>query len=345
MRSHNFRIQDKQAGVSLLELLIAMIIGLLVTGGAIQLFITNKATYRVENSLSRLQETGRYVVDAMAMDIRMAGYNGCSSRGNITPALQAGNDTFATPPGLSIVPDDAIRGENGATASDWYTSAVNTSDAITLMRANACAVQLIDPTGGEPANSFRIQSNNCNLTTNDVVMITDCAAADVFRLLDTDTDETTVEHAAALSTNYSPGDSQVQTIMFQGYFVAPSVDVPGEQSLWRSVWSPDTDTTFNTTDRDATELVTGVEQMQIEYGIDNAAPDEYADTYVDASAVTDWSQVRSVRINLLLQSDDGITTEPRSIAFNGGTVNTGSGADNRLRMVYSSTITLRNRLP
>ena len=80
------------------------------------------------------------------------------------------------------------------------------------------------------------------------------------------------------------------------------------------------------------------------YGIDSDG-DNYADAYVTAENVTNWDDVPSINVSMLLASiDDNVTQESVSINFNGAAINSGSGADRRLRHIYSTTITLRNRL-
>ncbi len=81
--------RQNQSGMTLIEVMVALLLGLILTGGAIEIFISNKATYRLENELSRMQETGRFIVDAVAKEIRMAGYLGCASRGNIETNVMA----------------------------------------------------------------------------------------------------------------------------------------------------------------------------------------------------------------------------------------------------------------
>ncbi len=94
----------------------------------------------------------------------------------------------------------------------------------------------------------------------------------------------------------------------------------------------------------------GIESLQILYGI-NADNDnkKTVDAYVVADDVGDWSLVISVRISVLVQSiEDGMMPAPQTYVFNGVTYNGGAGnralpEDNRLRRVFTSTITLRNR--
>lgn len=59
-------------GFSLIELMIAMVIGLLLIIGITSLFTTTSSINRMENGLARLQENGRFALDRIAEDIRMA---------------------------------------------------------------------------------------------------------------------------------------------------------------------------------------------------------------------------------------------------------------------------------
>ena len=73
-----------ETGVTLIEMMIGLVLGLLIMGASIQAFLANKQTYRFNAALSRMQEDGRYAIAAMARDIRMTGFAGCASRQQIT---------------------------------------------------------------------------------------------------------------------------------------------------------------------------------------------------------------------------------------------------------------------
>jgi len=64
-------------GLSLIELLVAIALGGLLMGGAISLFVNNRATYEITNDMARLQENARFALQLLTRDIRMAGYVGC----------------------------------------------------------------------------------------------------------------------------------------------------------------------------------------------------------------------------------------------------------------------------
>lgn len=78
-RSRRLPLQGYRAtrGLSLIELMIAMVLGLLVVGAAIGIFMSNRQTYRATESLARVQENARTAFELMARDVREAGGNPC----------------------------------------------------------------------------------------------------------------------------------------------------------------------------------------------------------------------------------------------------------------------------
>jgi len=89
------------------------------------------------------------------------------------------------------------------------------------------------------------------------------------------------------------------------------------------------------------ELVEGVEDMQIRYGIDSDN-DQFANQYVNSAAVPDFEDVVSIRIMLLVRSiDDFVTEAAQTYSFNGASTTPG---DRRLRQVFTATVALRNRI-
>lgn len=63
-----------QRGLTLVELLVAMTLGLLVLLAISSLYIGSRATFRLQDDNARLQETGRYALEVMGRSIRQAGF-------------------------------------------------------------------------------------------------------------------------------------------------------------------------------------------------------------------------------------------------------------------------------
>ena len=82
----------QQSGMTLIELMVAMSIGLFLTGGALYIYSQSKNTYRSSDSLSRLQESARFALDTIEPDIRLARYWGR----NAEPA------TVSVPAGITV---------------------------------------------------------------------------------------------------------------------------------------------------------------------------------------------------------------------------------------------------
>ena len=65
----------RQKGISLIEIMVALTISLVLLAGLIQVFVSSKKTYQVQNSVGRLQENGRFALDILTRNLRQAGYS------------------------------------------------------------------------------------------------------------------------------------------------------------------------------------------------------------------------------------------------------------------------------
>jgi len=71
----------KYKGLSLIELLIAMVLGLTLATGVVQIYVGSSTTERDREARQRMQENGRFGLNFLSQEIRMAGYLGCLSPG------------------------------------------------------------------------------------------------------------------------------------------------------------------------------------------------------------------------------------------------------------------------
>jgi type IV pilus assembly protein PilW len=111
---------SRSAGFTLVELMVAVTIGLLLTVAVAQLFVGSRKSYATTDDVSRMQENIRFAHDVLSRTIRMAGYKGYA--GNMTVTVGTDVGIFA-PPNLAL---DGLDGDGGA------LSAISKPDTLTV---------------------------------------------------------------------------------------------------------------------------------------------------------------------------------------------------------------------
>lgn len=306
--------RNNQQGFTLIEILIAMTIGLILLAGVLQIFTSSKAVYRINEAQSRLQENGRFALQIMAQDIRTAGFWGC--QGDNTQVVDNLNPGGIVNPVLG-----GISGTEGGPGTPAPP------DTLTLQGAVG---------DGQPVNAHNVATatittnTNNGLAQNDFFLLGDCTRTNLLQVTNTNPDTT---GSVVFSTGAgSPGNASGPNIAYSAnaalyrtssvtYAIANGNS--GQPSLFRSE---------NGTNM---ELVEGVENLQVVYGVDTDA-DGAANIYNDATTVgaANMGNVVSVRVNLTLRSlNDNVASVLDPVAN-----------DRRLRRTFSSTIVLRNRI-
>ena len=140
---------DSQAGMTLIEIMIAMLIGAFLIGGVLQIFINTKQTNRMVENLSRVQENGRLALDLLGRDIRMTSFWGCQTRP--TGDIAGGND-------------NAVNGDN----IDNGTDNVTLKAAYATMPTGSCGTTVDKTTTyyTDPTSTIIYTINNAVLQKN-----------------------------------------------------------------------------------------------------------------------------------------------------------------------------------
>ncbi|MBL8255410.1 MAG: hypothetical protein JNJ62_02270 [Pseudoxanthomonas mexicana] len=115
--------------MSLIELMVALTLGLLVVGAAFAIFHSNQMTYRANEGLARMQENARVAFELISQDVRAAGGNACSkyalvSMNDASDEAKLIRDTYVTGNASSM---RLVGGDNAA-----YRVVSATSSSITL---------------------------------------------------------------------------------------------------------------------------------------------------------------------------------------------------------------------
>lgn len=349
-----------QGGLTLVELMVSMVLALVLMAGVIQLFAANKISYQLTDAVASMQENARFAMSWLERDIRMAGFLGCTGRNRdalainveINPGTQftpatgiEGWEANATAyGGYAVLADGAVVSDasgsgwtsGGGTAPvlDTDTDAVATSDVIRLWHVDGDGV--LASVSGTTVSADVTPP----YAVGDTMMLTDCASVDIVDVCALSGNDASLSGCS----NTSPAtllnaSGAVHAYKFAGwvYYVGKRDDAAGNPpSLFRREIS------LNGVAGPAQELVEGVEALQIQYGEDtDTALDGVADAYVDADDVSDWNNVVSARVHLLLQSlRRDIVDGGQTFQFNGATV---TADDGRLRYPFVATVSIRNR--
>ena len=361
-------MMNDQKGLSLVELMISITIGLILLTGVTRVFLNSKATYSSQQALSRVQETGRLAIEFLSHDIRMAGYTGCGSRANIPITNMLNNATA-----FSYDYGNAIIGYTAATVPAGLSPTPITSpstDVISIRGASGSGIKVIQNNNGSQlfAAVDSVEADGCGagldrvsgLCENDIVMVTDCTKARVFQISNLQTtgsgsnaqlnvvhsgsgtptpgNATTSWGGSSVSDSFGPG-SEIMMATNTTYFIATGTS--GRPSLYQRV---------NGTA--ATELLEGVENLSITYGVDllpAAMPDFVPESYQTAGTINstpaNWANVRSVRIEVLVASiENNVLPEKQKYKFPLSAATETDPGDRRLRQVFATTIGIRSRL-
>lgn len=329
----------RQHGFSLIELMVALVIGLILLAGVLQLFLGSKQTYRTQDALGRVQQESRFSLATLSRELRMIGYQGCAGRGSIAPNIIADRDGD----GIADLPfGNTTQLQGFDDGSGWLNPTslprIAGSDVISFRYGDGNNARLSGNMVSDNAN-IQLTHNPDQLQAGDLLMIADCLTADIFAASSVSqsggNSNVTIAHATnynldnRLSKAYGP-DASVMRVRRHSYFVATENAIPG---LYRIDG-----------DGNAMRLVEGVEDMHVLYGENtDGGSSRLANTYRRAAAVNDWSRVVALRLALLLRTDSAVAAAPQPYAYR--YFADAAPTDRFLRRELVLNINLRNRMP
>lgn len=318
-------------GLTLVELMIAMTLGLILTGGVIGVFLANQQTYRVNQAISEVQENARAASQLMARDVRSAGFNGCTNSITVANTLKnnVATDWWATW-------SNGIRGYDSTGPTTFSPAQVAGTDSLQIMFGGGRSLNVESHT----ANSaqFKVNRPNHGINDGDILIACDPAHAAIFQVTNSNQSNATIVHNTGAG---SPGNctkllgypvlceesglggtpyqftANSMLLGFQSIAWYVGTNSRGTNSLYRVSISGSTPVTE--------EIIDGVADLQFRYLRSGAVSYQTA-TQITAISPDEWARVVSVEIDLLL---------------NPATNNVGLSADlRRVRQV----VTLRNRV-
>ncbi len=304
------RAPVRQQGLSLVELMVALTLGLLLTAGMIQLFGSTKLTFQTNDAAARVQENGRFAMELIKRDLRTAGTHGfCAARIEITNHLDescgGGVSDFFDPDRAVVgweydgtgIGDDYTLPSNldpsGASAGDWSSTSdqgtlpdvldglvVPGSDVLVVRSMNVIPGLTADP--GVPNNTNQASINLLSahgLPDDAIVLVTNCATgADLFQ---NRTNANASAFSAGSGSCSNPGPGNVNVDWSTSYDDSMQTFTVGATAYYvglnantgePALYRFNLTTGTNGSASGPEELVQGVESMQVLYGFSAAAP-------------------------------------------------------------------------
>jgi type IV pilus assembly protein PilW len=299
--------------VSLVELMVALALGLVLSGAAVTIYVNNKHAYQVQDNTSNLQENGRFALHLLREDIRMAGYWGLNyvpGEINNSEVIALGNECTAGWATDYVHPLTSVNNANTGFApcipdADYSSN----TDILTIRHASS-----------EPVARAAITENN-------VYLLTSLTEGVVFK----------ADAASSIDDGVSVREfpTALYKVVAHVYYIRPWSRAVGDgiPALVREIIAGGAVV--------AEPLVEYVEDFQVTFGLDansDGSVDRYDDNGVDTS---DIDNVMSISAEVLVRApaaEAGYTnTRTYQLGDRVYTLN-----DGFRRQVFRDTIFLRN---
>jgi len=369
------RLRRAQRGLTLIEAMVSITLGLIVVGAVLYIYMGARGAYRVSKSTSRTQEAGRFGLDAIMHDVREVGFIGCGSRMSLATFGPMPINQTAVPP---MTLNSAAQAIGGYSASSYAPGSSNPwpqpggivpgwlsggGDVLVLRVATASPVMMV--ADSNPATPAIYVADNCaGVRTDDYVLASNCTSATLLRVSNSPASGapactgTGVPVAGGVEIDFAANDGGGNTInnlpipapsfAYSSMASAQRFDeytyyvgqMPFRQ--WPALYR------YSLRARASEEIIDHVQSMSVYYGIDpgGGAPVQYQSA-AQVQAAGNWAAVTSVRVQLLTAGDDqGVVDLPRpALAF--GAPNTAPAfvpPDTRYWQLFTATAALRDRL-
>jgi len=352
--------RNRVDGFGLLELMIAMALGLIVVAGVIVIFLAQRQVYNNSSAQSLIQDSDNAIAAVIMPVVRGVGFMGC---GAISNGVITYNASPPTP--LTFNTNSAVQGYTGTMPSsltdnaaddtskgDWTPSLDKSiytagnggpekgSDVLVLIGAapNASPIGVTTPIVGSPITiNDPTQLNAINGGGAQMVAVSDCVKSSVFQA--TGVSGNSVAYSAGPSNTPSyQANAQLIPVQQTMFFVAHGDG--GQSALYEGVMTIPSGGTAAGASWTMSPIVPGVLAMKVLYGTGSNGT---TTQYVDASAVSNWAQVTSIKLGFLVEGGLGsasIPSSPWSYTLFGKTISV--PADSRMRHVFYMTVNTRN---
>ncbi len=184
---------QRQQGLSLIELLVAITIGLLLVSGVLQILTNSTESYRIQNAMMRLHENGQFAMEYLARDLRNTDFWGCTpSMDDIT------NNLDPAGPGYSTAYFNFQDGIDGTDNESGGGSILAGTDTITVRGSSNVGggLPVRPPYGPITSSPITVATGN-GIDQGEIILISDCKNGDIFQVTNSNADATgQLDHVA-----------------------------------------------------------------------------------------------------------------------------------------------------
>lgn len=346
----------RQHGFGLIEVMIAMTLGLLILAGISQYYVSGNRTDATTQALNQITDNVRFIANKLGREVRMAGYTGpmriaSTNLLNVSTAIPLAYDLSEGIAGFDNLASGAIPTELNSHINPNTLGPIANTDVVVLRTTQD--VQPVMLAADSTASNITIEnvtnsSRSCTsgsplsgICANDLLLISDYRKAFFFQASSI-TSGGVITHTATGTpgnnviswTETFTTDSASEVIPYQTvtYFLAEGAN--GRPALFRQENA-----------EQAIEFIPNVANFQVTYGVDTNSDKSVDGSYIAAGAVTNWDNVLSVRFSLLLASENnGVVDTPMSVAAPAFPNGTSTATDRRLYKSLIFTAALRNRI-
>lgn len=345
--------QRQQRGLTLVELMIGLLVGMLVIGAVLYVFLGSRLTYKYNDTMGRIQENGRVAIEMIGQDVRMAGFIGCrrlaaylpppSATGSISAESIYFSDDFTNAIKTNLGLSELNLADKGFVFSHEIDDQVEGTDSLAvlagstevplaeLMADGAAAIVTSETVPAGPAIVSDCRFDRLSLS--DTAPSGVPASAEAFLV---STEGKTIAHAGYAFQRAYDTDASITPISAVSYSIRETGRTDSDGNAVRSLF------------RNGDELIEGARDLCVRYGVAENSSNEAVAEYVEADDVGDWKQVIAIRIELLLASvdDNSVDTAAAVPTLCDRPVPDEDDRvfDRRMYKVFSTTVGLRNQV-
>jgi len=290
-----------QRGVSLVELMVALTLGLFVVGGAASIYLANRNSFATVEGVARVGENARFAAELLARDIREAGNLACGGAmygWNLASPVASANwagwerGLLGNPMGASDVLAVSVASPSGKLAQ--VTSPFTDSLLVWSASSGSTPIRFTAHTIGS-TGTFTTPTTH-SYKVGDVLVACDGRRSLTFDVQSVTDDTVSYGNGDAITKQFSAGGF-LSPLTTRLWYVGGSEEGTAANALRRITLNKDGVRSVNE------EIVTGVSQLQIKYlsGDASGTPDPAA-SYQSAAAVASWTNVIAAQLTLTLTS-------------------------------------------